>query len=81
MAKKAEENKNAEDMSDLSLEEKFAALDDMIQKLEQADISLDQSFQLYSKGMALVNECHKEIEDVEGKVMKLNDNGSLTEFE
>ena len=78
MAKKAESDKENEK---LSLEDKFAMLDQMIQRLEQNDISLDESFQLYSKGMELVKECHNEIEDVEGKVLKLSDNGSLSDFE
>ena len=58
-----------------SIEEKFNDLDSILEALKGDDISLEEAFNLYNKGIKLVGECDKEIKSVEGKVVKLLDNG------
>lgn len=65
---------------ELSLEEMLQMLDTHIQELESEDISLEQSFHVYEKGMKLLKECNEKIDRVEKKVLELNADGSLQEM-
>ena len=65
---------------ELTLEEILYSLDEHIQELESGDISLEQSFQVYEKGMRLLKECNEKIDLVEKKVLELNADGSLQEI-
>lgn len=78
MAKKAElkEQKQAE----FRLEDGFAKLEEIIAGLEKEDISLEEAFQTYSEGMALLKSCNEQIDRVEKKVLKLSEQGELEEL-
>lgn len=65
---------------ELTLEQIFEKLEGTIGKLEQEDIPLEESFQLYKEGMKLVKSCNDRIDKVEKEVLKLNENGELDEF-
>ena len=65
---------------ELTLEESFEKLDEMLRELESPDISLEESFQVYQEGMKLLKQCNETIDKVEKKVLKLNENGELEEF-
>ena len=58
---------------DLKLEETVAAL-------EQEDISLEESFQIYKNGMELLKKCNQSIDMVEKRVLVLNEDGETNEF-
>lgn len=64
----------------LSLEENFAQLEETIERLEADDISLEEAFNAYSAGMKILKECNEQIDRVEKKVLKLSENGELTEL-
>ena len=53
-----------------TLEQTFERLEDLIGKLEQEDISLEESFKLYKEGMKLVSSCNDRIDKVEKEVLK-----------
>ena len=65
---------------ELSLEEAFGQLDGIIRRLEEEDISLEDSFGVYKKGMDLLKICNDKIDQVEKKVLVLNGEGGLDEF-
>ena len=60
-----------------TLDQSFEKLEEMIGKLEQEDISLEESFKLYKEGMKLIKSCNDKVEK---EVLKLNENGELDEF-
>ncbi len=64
----------------LTLEENFKQLEEMIEKLENKEIGLEESFSLYEQGMKLLKQCNDQIDRVEKKVMVMNQNGALDEF-
>ncbi len=64
----------------MSLDETFAMLDEMLDELESAEISLEESFRVYKEGMGLLKKCNDTIDGVEKKVLKLNENGELEEL-
>lgn len=59
----------------ITLEENFTKLEETIAQLESEDISLEDAFQAYSKGMALLKTCNEQIDQVEKKVLILSENG------
>ena len=66
--------------NELTLEEAFARLEEVTRMLEDEDISLEQSFAVYKKGMELLKYCNESIDKVEKKVLVLNGEGKLDEF-
>lgn len=65
---------------ELTLEQIFEKLEESIEKLEQEDISLEDSFKIYREGMKLIQTCNEKIDKVEKEVLKLGENGELDEF-
>ena len=78
MAKKKEEKTEKEQT--LSLEEAFAQIEEVIGRLETEDITLEQSFAEYNRGMALLAQCNETIDRVEKKVLKINEDGGREDF-
>ena len=52
-------------------EEMFAQLEEIVRKLENETLPLDQSLKLFEKGIKLSAECRKRLENVEIKVKAL----------
>ncbi len=65
---------------EMTLEQTFEKLEESIAKLEQEDISLEDSFKIYREGMKLIQICNEKIDKVEKEVLKLSENGELDEF-
>lgn len=63
-----------------SLEEAFVKLEETVATLEREDITLEESFAEYRKGMELLKKCNETIDKVEKKVLILNENGEMDEF-
>ncbi len=58
-----------------SLEAALAQLDEIMERLEQNDISLEDSFRLYQQGMQLVKQCNDSIDRVEKQLLVLEEEG------
>lgn len=56
-----------------SLEENFKELDNIIKKLENNELELDDAFAQYELGVKLVAECNKQIDKVEKKIIVLKE--------
>ncbi len=69
-----------ENRQKLSLEEAFLEIEEVIVRLETEEITLEESFQEYDKGMKLLKYCNEAIDKVEKKVLQLNEEGGLDEF-
>jgi len=67
-------------MDKLTLEETFAGLEEVIQKMEQGDISLEESFKLYHEGMDMLKSCNDKIDKIEKQMLILDEGGTLHEF-
>ena len=68
-----------------NFEERIVEIDDLIEKLENGELSLDDSIKEYEKAIKLIKESEKLLEAAEGKVMKVLEKNSeeieLEEFE
>jgi exodeoxyribonuclease VII small subunit len=56
-------------------EKQLRALESVVERLEQGDLSLEESVQLFEEGIKLSDECKKELEAAEGKIQLLVDRG------
>ena len=61
----------SERKQDQSIEETFAQRDELLEKLEASDTSLEESFACYEAGMKLVKACSDKIDKVEKQMMIL----------
>ena len=62
---------------ELSLKE----LESIIEKLEDENINLEDSVKSFEKGINLVKECQKQLQNAELKIKKLLDDGSSSDIE
>ncbi|MCM1047980.1 MAG: exodeoxyribonuclease VII small subunit [Clostridiales bacterium] len=73
--------KDNDEALDLSLEEAFEQIENTIESLEDENITLEDSFREYQKGMKLLKYCNEKIDMVEKKVLKINEDGELDELD
>lgn len=67
-------------MTEQSLETVFEQLDEIVDKLEGEGASLEESFQLYHKGVDLLKVCNEKIDTIEKKMLILDGDGEQHEF-
>ena len=72
--------KQTELQDEKTLEQVFAELQDVIEKMETEE-SLDQSFHLYHQGMDMLKLCSEKIDKVEKQMLLLDDEGETHDFE
>ena len=65
---------------EVTLEEKLALIEEIIRKMEEPEVSLDTSFQLYQAGIQQLKDCNHMLDAVEKKMQILNLNGELSDF-
>ena len=67
-------------MSDTSIkdfEAAIAELESIVKKLEEGELPLEQSLELYERGMKLSRFCHSRLEEAERRIEVLNERGEL----
>lgn len=74
------EQKQAEDVKEDGIDNLFSKLNDVIQNLEKEDVSLEDSFAYYHKGMELLKICNEKIDRVEKQIQVLDEEGNVHEF-
>jgi len=65
------------DASIKDFEAAIAELETIVKKLEDGDLSLETSLQLYERGVHLSRFCHARLEDAERRIEVLNERGEL----
>ena len=55
----------------------IAELESIVKKLEEGDLALEASLQLYERGVQLSRFCHSRLEDAERRIEILNERGQL----
>jgi len=63
-----------------SLEGSLEELEQVMEELGSAELSLEESFLLYKRGMDLLLQCNQAIDKVEKELMILEENGISDEF-
>lgn len=70
-----------EDKQEASLETMFQELSSIIEKMQERDVTLEESFSLYERGMRKLKLCNEKIDTVEKKMLLLNQQGELEAFD
>lgn len=55
-------------MSDLKFEEALAKLEEIVSKLENEELPLDESLKIFEEGVSLYRLCNKELSQAESKI-------------
>jgi len=55
----------------------IAELESIVKKLEQGDLPLEQSLELYERGVQLSRFCHAKLEEAERRIEVLDERGEL----
>ena len=58
---------------DMTMEEAFDALKELLEKMESDELSLEESFGLYEQGLALVKTCNEKLDAIEKKIIVLEE--------
>lgn len=69
-------------MDDLSFEESLEKLEEIVNKLEQGDVPLDDAIDEFTTAMELVKVCNEKLTKAEDSIAKIvEDNDELIEFD
>ena len=60
-----------EELEALSFEDTYTRLEKFIQKLEEGNLTLEESVSLYEEGMQLARHCDRHLDNAELKVTQL----------
>lgn len=64
----------------LTYEQVYNKLEDILEKLESKGTSLDESLSLYEEGISLYKHCNKLLEDAQLKISKFSQLGIEEDF-
>ena len=76
MAKK----KETVEQEQFRLEEAFDRIEALLEKLQDKDVTLEESFGLYQEGMGLLKLCNENINHVEKQMLQIDEEGQTHEF-
>ena len=62
-----------EKKKELSFEEKLARLNEIVEKVENTTLSLEDAMKLYEEGNALIKDLQKSLDEAEAKIKVLKD--------
>ena len=62
------------------LEERFSMIEDILGKMDDADVTLDQSFDLYKQGIEQIKAANADLDRIEKAMLVINEDGELEEF-
>ena len=65
------------DPSIKDFEAAIAELEMIVKKLEEGDLALEKSLELYERGVQLSRFCHAQLEQAERRIEILNERGEL----
>ena len=72
-----EEKKKEEE---LTLEDSFEKLEELLAVLEDRETTLENAFQTYKEGMELLKSCNEKLDTVEKKMQMINEEGDYSDF-
>lgn len=55
----------------------IAELETIVKKLEEGDLALEASLELYERGVQLARFCHARLEDAERRIEVVNERGEV----
>ena len=71
---------NGAETGEMGIEKAFEELQELLSRMDEEGVSLEESFKCYERGMKLIRYCNETIDKVEKKVMILSAEGKADEF-
>ena len=68
----AQNNKKQNDLSKMSFEESIESLTEIVGKIEQGEIPLQESLEQYERGMSLIKHCRGILQKAEKRIEKIS---------
>lgn len=65
---------------EMGLWERFAAIELILDQMEDENVTLDESFELYKKGMEQMKAANQALDQIEKAMLVMNESGELEEF-
>ena len=62
------------------LEERFSMIEDILGQMEDENVTLDQSFDLYKQGIEQIKAANADLDSIEKAMLVMNEDGELEEF-
>jgi exodeoxyribonuclease VII small subunit len=66
------------DLNIKDFEGAIAELETIVRKLEEGDLALEQSLELYERGVRLSRYCHARLEEAERRIEVLGEGGEIS---
>ncbi len=60
-------------MAKNNIEDNFKELDELLEKMQDEDVSLDESFEMYKKGIEIVKDSNEQIDKIEKQIEVLEE--------
>ena len=64
-----------------SLEELFEQLGNILEDMENPELSLEDAVMLYEQGMKKIQRCNQKLDTVEKKMLQITEDGTEVPFE
>ncbi|MEY8392497.1 exodeoxyribonuclease VII small subunit [Lachnospiraceae bacterium] len=71
----------SKEKQEATLEETFQEMDAIIEKMQDREVTLEESFSLYEQGIKKLKYCNEKIDSVEKRMLLLNEQGELEAFD
>ncbi len=69
-----------EEKTENGLEARFSRIEEILERMEDENVTLDESFELYKKGLNEINAANKALDTIEKEMLVLRADGELEEF-
>jgi exodeoxyribonuclease VII small subunit len=61
-------------MEDMAFEAAFGELEEIVQRLEAGELTLEEAISLYERGQALARQCQDRLDQAELRITQLEEN-------
>lgn len=65
-------------MGKISIEESLESLEEILEKMEDGEVPLEEAFKLYNDGLKMVKTCSSQLEKIEKQMIVLQENSEGT---
>lgn len=76
-----QKKKESENRESFSVEEAFTKLSDIVEKMDEPEVTLEESMQLYRNGVELLNQCGDTLDRIEKELIILTEEGEISDGE
>lgn len=73
--------KKSEDVSEMTFEESLAKLNEYVKQLEEGNLDLDKSMEIYQKAIVVRDRCKQILDENDRKIQKLMETADSMKIE